>query len=255
MLGCEPHDKGQPMNSYDEYVKDEKFLTFYNDYQKRYASEIAERDKAMLRLIAEKTSGNGTLLDIGCSTGNLLLHIKRAFPGMKLTGGELAESSLTAARANPDLAGVEFRIMDMLDIPGQYDCITANAVAVYFEWHEYEQALQSIAHAITPGGVYMAFEWLHPYNQELCIVEKCQSHPDGLKYWYRPYGRVSRILHDAGMEDIDFRPFFMPFDIPEPKDKSGDKVTYTVKLENGNRVSMRGSLHQPWCHLVAQKRY
>jgi SAM-dependent methyltransferase len=100
MLGCEPHDKGQPMNSYDEYVKDEKFLTFYNDYQKRYASEIAERDKAMLRLIAEKTSGNGTLLDIGCSTGNLLLHIKRAFPGMKLTGGELAESSLTAARAS-----------------------------------------------------------------------------------------------------------------------------------------------------------
>ena len=32
-----------------------------------------------------------------------------------------------AARDNPDLAGIEFRTMDMLEIEGQYDCITANA--------------------------------------------------------------------------------------------------------------------------------
>ena len=68
--------------------------------------------------------------DANCSTGNLLFHIKRAFPEMTLTGGELAESSLTAARGNLDLAGIDFRTMDMLDIPGQYDCITANAVTV-----------------------------------------------------------------------------------------------------------------------------
>src|SRR5947199_10241146 len=65
VLGCAPHDKGQPMTSYDDYVKDEKFLALYNDYQKRYASEIAERDKLMLRLIAERTSGKGRLVDIG----------------------------------------------------------------------------------------------------------------------------------------------------------------------------------------------
>jgi len=35
------------MTSYDNYVKDETFLAFYNDYQKRYAGEIAERDKVM----------------------------------------------------------------------------------------------------------------------------------------------------------------------------------------------------------------
>jgi SAM-dependent methyltransferase len=241
------------MTSYDDYVKDEKFLALYNDYQKRYASEIAERDKVMLRLIAEKTSGTGSLLDIGCSTGNLLLHIKRAFPGMRLTGGELAESSLTAARANPDLAGVEFRTMDMLDIPGTYDCIAANAVAVYFEWDEYERALKSVASALKPDGYYMAFEWLHPYNQELRIVEKCESHPEGLKYWYRPFDRVSRMLNSFGLENVEFRPFFMPFDIPEAPDRSGDTVTYTAKLESGYRVSMRGTLMQPWCHMVARK--
>jgi SAM-dependent methyltransferase len=240
--------------SYEKYVKDEAFLAYYNDYQRRYAGQIAERDKVLLGLVAKKTRGQGSLLDIGCSTGNLLLHLKRAFPDLVLTGGELAESSLAAARANSDLAGIEFRTMDMLDIPGQYDCITANAVAVYFEWEEYEQALASVAKSLKPGGSYIAFEWLHPHNQELRIVETCLSHPDGLKYWYRPFDRVSRILDKHGMHDIEFHPFFMPFDIPAPEDTSGDTVTYTKKMDNGNRISMRGALMQPWCHLVARKR-
>jgi hypothetical protein len=58
------------VSSYEKYVTDESFLASYNDYQKRYAGQIAERDKVMLGLIAEKTHGRGTLLDIGCSTGN-----------------------------------------------------------------------------------------------------------------------------------------------------------------------------------------
>jgi SAM-dependent methyltransferase len=240
--------------SYEKYVKDEAFLAYYNDYQKRYADQIAERDKVLLGLIAEKTRGQGSLLDIGCSTGNLLLHIRRAFPGLVLYGGDLAQSSIEAAAALPELETAIIGRMDMLDITGKYDCIVANAVAVYFEWDEYEKALASVARALRPGGVYIAFEWLHPHNQELRIVEKCLSHPDGLKYWFRSFGKVSRILDKNGMEEIEFTPFLMPFDIPAPEDKSGDTVTYTERLENGNRISMRGSLYQPWCHMVARKR-
>src|SRR5260221_5865018 len=113
--------------SYEKYVKDEAFLAYYNDYQKRYAGQIAERDKVLLGLVAEKTRGQGSLLDVGCSTGNLLLHLKRAFPEMTMTGADLAESSVAAAHANPELAGITFRLMDIIRIEGQYDCITANA--------------------------------------------------------------------------------------------------------------------------------
>ncbi len=242
------------MTSYDKYVKDENFLAFYNDYQKRYAGEIAERDKVMLGLIAEKTSGKGSLLDIGCSTGNLLLHIKRAFPEMALTGGELAESSLADARANPELAGVEFRTMDMLEIQGQYDCITANAVTYLFRWPEYERAIQSIARALKPGGTFISFDWYHPFEgQDVAITEITEGHPEGLPIHSRSYGRVSRAFTKAGLDAIEFHPFFMPFDIPEPEDKSGTPVTYTVKQDNGNRLSFRGSLYQPWCHVTATK--
>ena len=42
---------------------------------------------------------------VGCSTGNFLLHLRRALPDLELVGGELAESSLEICRHNPDLAG------------------------------------------------------------------------------------------------------------------------------------------------------
>ncbi len=243
------------MTSYDKYVKDEKFLAFYNDYQKRYAGQIAERDKVMLGLIAEKTQGQGALLDIGCSTGNLLLHIKQAFPAMKLTGGELAESSLTAARANPDLAGIAFRTMDMLDIPGQYDCITANAVTYLFDWPEYERAIQSIVNALRPGGLFVSFDWYHPFTgQDIAIREITPGHPDGLTIYSRSFDRVGRVFDRTGFDGFEFHPFIIPIDLAEPEDKSGDPVTYTMKLDNGNRICMRGSLYQPWCHIAATKR-
>jgi cyclopropane fatty-acyl-phospholipid synthase-like methyltransferase len=241
------------MSSYDHYVRDEAFLAYYNDYQKRYAGQIAERDKVVLGLIAERLEGQGSLLDIGCSTGNLLLHISRAFPSLRLTGGELAESSLVEASKTPELSAVEFRAMDMLAIPGSYDCIIANAVAVYFGWDEYEQALHSVAGALNPGGIYIAFEWLHPYeDQDLEIHETTVSHPDGLKIHFRPYGKVARVLTKAGLGDVEFRSFTMPMDLPFPG-YEGDAVSYTVPKADGERLCFRGTLFQPWCHLIARK--
>ncbi len=241
------------MSSYEHYVKDEAFLAYYNDYQKRYAGQIAERDKVLLGLVAEHIKGKGTLLDVGCSTGNLLLHLKRAFPDLDLTGGELAESSLADARANPELSQVEFRVMDMLAIPGRYDCIIANAVAVYFGWDEYEKALASVARALKPGGTYIAFEWLHPYeDQDLEIHETTVSHPEGLKIHFRPYGKVARLATKVGLSDVEFHPFTMPIDLPNPG-YSGDAVSYTVPRDGGERMCFRGALFQPWCHAVAHK--
>jgi cyclopropane fatty-acyl-phospholipid synthase-like methyltransferase len=239
------------MSSYDQYVKDDKFLHYYNEYQERYAKQIAERDKVMLKLIAAATGGQpASLLDIGCSTGNLLLHAKRFFPNLTMTGGELAESSLTAARANPELSGVEFRTMDMLDIPGHYDVIVANAVAVYFSWEEYEAAMRSVAKALKPGGTYLAFEWLHPHPQDLMIIEESISHPEGLKIHFRPYEKTAKVLRSAGFKSVDFRPFEIAIDIPHnPAEK--DVVTHTEMTDTGHRLQFRGALFQPWCHMVA----
>ncbi|MEQ9248577.1 MAG: class I SAM-dependent methyltransferase, partial [Nitratireductor sp.] len=197
--------------SYFDYVKDEKFIESYNDYQARYAEQIRESDKVIISMITEivERSGGGPLrvLDIGCSTGNLLLHLKNMVPGPEYVGGDLAESSLKACSENPSLGGIAFHKMDVLKLDGteRYDIIIANAVAVYFTWEEYRRCLKSVANALTPGGSYIAFEWVHPFDcQDLTIYETSIGHPEGIRICFRPMRRVHEEATAAGFAELSF---------------------------------------------------
>ena len=44
----------------------------------------------------------------------------------------------------------------------------------------------------------------------------------------------------------------MPFDLPRPTEEK-DVTSYTEHTKDGRRLSFRGSLFQPWCHVTAKK--
>lgn len=245
--------------AYHDYVSDEKFLAEYNAYQARYAGTVRESDKVIISLVKDLvTKADGRtlkVLDIGCSTGNLLLHLKRMVPDAEYVGGDLAKSSLDECRKNPDLAGIEFEEMDILNLGAreEYDIVIANAVAVYFTWPEYEQALASVSAVLKPDGSYIAFEWLHPFtNQDLAIYETTLGHPEGIRICFRPIPKVMRKLEAVGLKDNGFMPFELPIDLPMPG-YDEEVVTYTVNGQAGNRMMFRGALFQPWCHMIARK--
>lgn len=247
-----------------EYLRSTTEL--YNTYQERYAEQPRESDKVLIRLIASaiaprlETGEKISLLDIGCSTGNLLFHLKNALPGLDLTGGDLAESAIEGCRTNPRLAGINFQVMDIFDLPvGRFDVIVANAVAVYLDSEQYEQSIESVAKSLKKDGWFLAFEWLHPFEQEVQIVERSRSHPDGLKFYFRPFSATRAILSEHGFGDVQFHPFNIPIDLPRDvaytDNRTGfeDLNTYTMKAETGERLLFRGTLFQPWCHLMARK--
>jgi len=246
--------------SYQEYVTDETFLAEYNAYQQKYAQNIRESDKVIIKMVRalveeRRWSAAPKLLDIGCSTGNLLLHLKQLVPALDLTGCDLAKSSLEACRHNPQLSGITFSEMDMLHLGARdaFDIVVANAVAVYFDWVEYEKGLRSVWHALRPGGAYIAFEWLHPFvHQDLIIYERTMGHPRGIQICFRPISKVSDLMRRVGFGGIEFSPFVMPIDLPRPDDDE-EVLSYTVKNEQGERMTFRGALYQPWCHVLARK--
>lgn len=246
--------------SYQEYVTDEAFLRDYNAYQAKYAQQIRESDKVMIGLVRDilrsrdPAKGPLRLLDIGCSTGNLLLHLKRLLPELQLTGGDLAESSLAECRVNPDLEGIAFQALDALDLPRdvRYDVITVNAVLYMMLDEQFEGALRSIAGALETGGTLIAFDFFHRFEQDLTINEVSKTHPNGLRLRFRPMARAKEALHAAGLESPVFRPFTLPIDLPRNPDDS-ELITYTVVTADGLRMPFRGILFQPWCHLTARK--
>lgn len=245
------------MTSYREYVADGEFMRGYAEYQKRYAQQVRESDKVLIALVRELAEGRGRplrLLDAGCSTGNLLLHLKHAVPGLELVGGDLAADVLEECRRDPDLAGIGFEELDLLDLGFEsgFDVVVANAVLYLLTEPELERAAASVSRALRPGGAFLAFDFFHPFEQELEILERSQTHPDGLALHFRPYGGAQAVLRAAGFERVEFRPFEIPIDLPRPE-RDDEIVSYTRRTHAGERLLFRGTLFQPWCHLVAQK--
>jgi len=242
--------------SYQDYVKDKAFLEQYNAYQAKYAQQIRESDKIIIELVRKITDRNDSegpirLLDIGCSTGNLLLHLKRLLPGLALTGGDLAESSLDVCRANPELKGVAFKLMDLFELPeASYDIITVNAVLYMMEDAQFTAALRSMAAALVPGGTMIAFDFFHAFPHDLHIMEISSSHPEGLRLRFRPITKVKSMLAEARFKGATFRPFTLPIDLP-PSGGPDDLITYTITAADGKKLPFRGTLFQPWCHLTA----
>jgi SAM-dependent methyltransferase len=254
----------ETFRDYRRYVTDRDWALTYSVYQRRYAEEPRESDKKSARLLMSALRSMQPLpwaprvLDIGCSTGNFLLHLKRLLPGAVLVGGDLMAPVVDECKKTPALGGIQFDVMDVFDIPTSlpFDAVVANAVNVYFEPDEYTRALRSIAGALRPNGAFVAYEWVFPGDREQRIVEKSQSHPEGLKFWFRSEQFVERAFRDAGFREVEIAPFEIPIDLPkpEPNGTDADLVTYTVRdAVTNRRLMFRGALYQPWVHISARK--
>lgn len=248
--------------SYTGYVSDTEFHDRYAEYQERYARNMRESDRVLLELVkgeADRLGGTASLLDIGCSTGNFLRHVARALPNLKLTGGDMAADVVEQCRAQPDLAGIEFEVMDMTAMTGRYGLVVANATSFFLDDAEHSRALASAAEVLEPGGAYLVFEWLHPFKQRLAIRETSRSHPEGLTIHARPQEEVEVRLREVGFTEVEFLPFEVPIDLERgatfSDNDSGfeDLNSYTVRTEDSRRMIFRGALYQPWCHMVARK--
>lgn len=242
---------------YLSYVSDEALIAKYSQYQAKYTRDPRESDKLSIQILKGLLgAGDGCrILDVACSTGNFVRHLRRAIPAARLVGSDLSVDFVDRCRADESLRDIEFRVLDCLSIggQGQFDAITANAVTCLFNWADYRKALSSISDSLKVGGYYVGFEWISPFAvQDLTIVETNEWNPDGLTMYWRPMAKVESALRAAGFSSVEFRPFVLPIDLPFPG-YDEDVVTYTRKDEHGERMAFRGVLFQPWCHLIARK--
>ena len=94
----DPPGSAQPRDHRD-YVSDPQFAAEYAAYQARYADNPKECDKRTAQLVLQSlqstqpSSSRPRILDIGCSTGNFLQHLKRLNVNANLIGGDLMKSA------------------------------------------------------------------------------------------------------------------------------------------------------------------
>lgn len=237
------------MSLFEKYPNDPHHIPGYIAYQARYANNARESDKFIIELLRRYRSTGSRLLDIGCSTGNLLRHIRHALPELDLTGGDLSDAQLLACRCDETLDGIAFEHMDIKKLlPHSFDILIANAVLYGFGDADFAVAMASISRSLRPGGMMIAFDFFHAFDQDVELVERSDHFPAGHPLNFRSFRTTKRHLIETGFSKFEF----IPFDIPVRLTAADHPLqTRTIDVVDHPRLMFRGVISQPWCHLVA----
>ena len=94
---------------------------------------------------------------------------------------------------------------------------------------------------------------MHPFiHQDVVINETSLGHPEGINLHFRPIKKVAEELSSAGFSNSSFHPFEMPIDLEKPAPDE-EVISYTVTSQESERMTFRGVIFQPWCHVIATK--
>lgn len=133
---------------------------------------IARKILPSLAGLGARLAEGGRILDVGCGTGNLLIHVAKAFPKSRCVGVDIDPTGLELARAAVREAGVadrvEIREGEVGDVtpPGTFDVTVMVEVL-----HEVAPALrprvlQGCARALCPGGWLVILDETYPSTLE-----------------------------------------------------------------------------------------
>jgi len=148
------------------------------------------RSEAFARTVAEGTAGlqvlsarkllpelpglkarldaGGTVLEVGCGTGNHLVQLAKSFPGAQCVGVDIDPTGIAMARETMRAAGLESRVRLVEGDVGQGVPVSSCACAVMIEvLHEISPAVRpavvkACARALAPGGWLVIIDETYP---------------------------------------------------------------------------------------------
>jgi deazaflavin-dependent oxidoreductase (nitroreductase family) len=119
--------------------------------------------RLMRNLVARRAIGfvgQGKAADLGCGPGLLVLELARQAPGLHLTGVDLAEEMLAAARRLAAEAGVGARVtfkqgdVEALPFPDESLDLVVSTLSLH-HWFDPVRALEEVYRVLRPGGAYV----------------------------------------------------------------------------------------------------
>jgi len=129
---------------------------------------VARRILPGIAELAEQLDSGGSLLEVGCGTGNLLLQVAKAFPNARCTGVEIDPIGISAARAAIRNAGLDERIaiiegdVATTVAEGVFDVVVMVEVLHEISPHTRPAVVRGCARALRPGGWLVIVDETYP---------------------------------------------------------------------------------------------
>ncbi len=163
--------------------------------------------------VADTLNNGGTLLEVGCGTGNLQIQIAKAFPNSHCTGVDIDPTGLSAAREAVEKAGLNNRVSvlegDVGNVvnEGSFDVVIMVEVLHEIDPNIRQSVVQGCARALHVGGWLVIVDETYPSTLAEARQPEClfplQTGLEELMW-----GNViptreeqERLLRDAGFSD------------------------------------------------------
>jgi len=234
-----------------QYYDGEKDKEDVISSMQNYVKNKQEMDKLLEKLIIPYIQGkNLKILDACCGIGHLSLALSELSPESTFTGIDKTPYLIEEAKKlSSHKKNIFFEIKDINELPKVYPKkfdITINWKTI--SWLPYyEEFLKSLIQ-VTKYHIFLSSMFYDgDIDFEIKVREyKTESGRDGHIMYYNVYSfpHFKEFVHKLGVKNVEAYDFKINIDLSKPNtDRMG---TYTVKLENGERLQISGAVVMSW---------
>jgi SAM-dependent methyltransferase len=193
-----------------------------------------------LATLVEESGGldGGSLLDVGCATGELIHYLAGRWPTASFTGLDNQSELLSHARERVRLPRVEFLEGDALEHRGTpHDVVTCFGMLGIFD--EFEPLLEALLANCRPGGRVYLHALLNPEDIDVRVLYRDNPYGDA---WNRGFNIFSSTRVAAWLDGKGARSRFLPFrlGVDVARNARTPHRAYTVQLADGERRTTNG---------------
>ncbi len=202
---------------------------------------LKSHEQKMIELLKSELSQDSKekLLDIGCSDGMFLRHLRSEFASLDLWGLELDDKFIQQGKAQNDQAGVQIMQGDAssVDSSTKYDVILASGILSVFD--EPFPILEGWLNCLASNGILIVFGYFNERDLDTRIHYRNHFDDHGWETGLTAYSQKAyqKYFGEKGQVSVDFIPFVPDFDIQEDENPIR---SYTVQTKSGKRLIVIG---------------
>ena len=147
------------------------------------------------------------VLDIGCGSGGITLHLVEAHGAGHATGFDVEEPVIEAARRRAASRGLSDRASFVQAPPGRLPFADASFDVVFYKdallhVSDKDALFAEIFRVLKPGGIFAASNWMIGHDGEPSQDMKDYIEAEGLSFSMGSPARYRRAMEGAGFRDV-----------------------------------------------------